>query len=242
MFSIGGAYDAVVPRCRLSVCVIAASAVLAGCGAIQSSAPSRSPTARLSGAAKPRPTIDLAKFHEAERLQAATYRLQRLTFTGTWTYHFRSKTTKVTVSQIPPATLFSMSDGAEDLTTPTGIYLVCANGMRCPATVANDFLFTTRGLFTGIEMSDALASYRATLTNAPSGITLRFSDASFAGLRSTCISLFGGRNLSQEWCITSSGIIAYGHYAHRSLYLTSYKGSAPPNISEIPVVAISVNN
>jgi hypothetical protein len=216
--------------------------VLAGCGSVLFSARTRPSSPPLAGTTGQRPTIDVAELLEAGRLQAATYQLQRLTFTGTWTYRFRGKTTSVTVSQVPPSTLFSMSDGEEDLTTPNGTYLICAHRRRCPGIVANDPLFTTRGLFVDTELGDALDGFTTTLANAPAGITLKFSHASFAGLHSTCISLFGGPNLSQKWCITSSGVITYGDYAHRHFYLTSFRGSAPYDTSVVPAAARSVTN
>ncbi len=218
---------------------LAPGALLAGC-ATTSSPPS--PVAMLKVPIVSAPTIDRSELREASRLDAATYRLARLTFTATWTYSVKHRTTDVTVSQVPGWTRIELSDGAMDLSSTSGtVYVVCPRGARCPG-ARNDPLFTTRGLVIGTEMGDALEGYTTTLADAPVGVSLRFTHATIAGLRSTCVALLGGRVVSQKLCITASGVITYASYAHRRLMLTSFRRAVLPQVAVVPANATRVTN
>lgn len=176
----------------------------------------------------------------AGTLQATITKQWTLSYRATWTYEFKGKVTSYSLGQSPPSTRFVATNGAWDETVGGRDYFHCAPAMACPRVNGVDPLFQTRNLFVGVEASDELGGFNSTPANAPAGFRLSFSTFNFAGLASTCVTVYDGSSFSQEWCVAHNGVVTYGRYAGRLLVLTNFQQGLPSSAVTLPPGALRV--
>jgi hypothetical protein len=185
--------------------------------------------------------VSATQIVEVRALQSKVGKEWTLSYRAKWTYEYKGKVTSFTLEQAPPLTRFIAADGAWDETNRRQDFFSCASGFACPGVNGVDPLFQTRNLFVGVEASDELGGFNTTAANAPSGFSLKFSEFNFAGLNSTCVSIYDGNAFSQEWCVAKNGILTYGRYAGRLLVLTNYRRGMNPSLIKIPFSARMVS-
>lgn len=181
-----------------------------------------------------RGSVTYAEIAKARTLQSQIGKVWTASYRARWIYRYKGKVSTFTLEQAPPLTRFIASDGAFDETNREHDFFNCASGAGCPSVNGVDPLFQTRNLFVGVEMSDELGGFNTTPANAPTGFTLEFSTATYAGLSSTCVSFYDGTTLSQTWCIAKNGVVTFGKYAGRLLTLTDYASGVKTSSIEIP--------
>jgi hypothetical protein len=181
--------------------------------------------------------VSLAQIAEVKGLETQIGKQGTLSYSAKWIYHYKGVSAIFSIEQTPPWSRFVAANGAWDETNGGQDYFFCAPGSGCPRAGQVDPLFQRRNLFVGVEMSDELGGFNTTPSNVPTGFSLKFSNARFANVNSTCVSFYDGRSLSQEWCIAENGIITYGKYAGRLLELSTFSLGVRASTLKIPASA-----
>jgi hypothetical protein len=146
----------------------------------------------------------------------------------------------LTFAQDPPKYLFEVSS-AILVDTGTATYACSNTGSGadyCESSGATTTaLAPLLNLITGQTVSSSLQSVRAGVLAKLAGVHASFSNASFAGQSSTCVSGSQGAN-TFKYCLTDSGVLAYAGGSNTttfgSLTLISYSTSPPASDFTVP--------
>jgi hypothetical protein len=212
---------------------------LVACG---SSSKTTSTTAASSGSATTAaPAGGSGGSSDASQLQALTASVQAAehgTFKAVYTsVNANGTNATVTIEQMPPKTLFSTGQG--DIIFDGSKTYYCSNGgKQCVvygAGAANPLAALTN-LFSPATAVTALQQAEGYAAAKTAGYNVSFSSQTFAGQSSKCVSGNGSQG-NFKYCITNSGILAYGGGNGNSFSLTSYSSSVSSSDFSLPAGA-----
>lgn len=168
---------------------------------------------------------------------------QRATFKAVYTSTGAGQAQSLTIEQKLPKSLFSTGDGSV-ISDGTTTYF-CSGASSTPTCIssgtgANPLL----GLTKIIDPSAVLAFFQSAQQSAAAhvaGLSVTFSNQTFAGQDSTCASVTGAAQpTGAKYCVTGGGIIAYIGSPASSFALTSYSSSVPDSDFTVPASATTV--
>jgi hypothetical protein len=142
-------------------------------------------------------------------------------------------------AQKPPKTYFTSGD-SQLIDTGTTTY-ICSGSSGTPTCIASSGssnpLAGVLGLFNGATITTFLQTARAQAAAHAAGYTLSYSDATYAGQPSKCVTATGPSGTS-KYCVTDSGIIAYVSTPGGNVFeLTDYTTSLSDSDFQLPAGA-----
>jgi hypothetical protein len=147
----------------------------------------------------------------------------------------------VTFEQQPPKSVFTTA-GESVINDGTKTYVCSASGgstcVAYPAGAANP-LAALFQVFSPATAISAMQRAQTELAARTVGYNVSFSSATYAGQASTCISGTGGAS-NFKYCVTKSGILAYGGANGSSFALTSYSSVVSDSDFSVPAGATIV--
>jgi hypothetical protein len=141
-------------------------------------------------------------------------------------------------AQKPPKTYFSSGESQLiDTGTTTYICTGSSGTPTCIASGASNPLAGVLGLFNGATITTFLQTARAQAAAHAAGYDLSYSDATYAGQPSKCVTATGPSGTS-KYCVTDSGIIAYVSTPGGNVFeLTDYTTSLSDSDFQLPAGA-----
>jgi hypothetical protein len=159
------------------------------------------------------------------------------TFEAVYTYTpTTGKSETITFAQSPPKSLFKVGSTGfilNDGTTSS----YCAMSTCYTSAASADPLASLTFLFDGQTFRDSVAAYDATTSAlAAEGITLSYSDATYAGQPSKCVTVNStkGGGSTFTWCVASNGIMTSWTSGSATFALTSFTSSPPASDFVLP--------
>jgi hypothetical protein len=169
-------------------------------------------------------------------LSSSVQAAEHATFKAVYTSQSSSGSQTITIEQKPPKSVFGtgttsvINDGTHTyVCTPTGGSTQCieeSTGSNPLSSLAT--LFSPQSLLTVFQQAEAQAAAHA------AGYTLTFSDGTYAGQHSKCVSATGGPSGGGKYCITDSGILAFVQSTSTTFQLSSFTGSPADSDFAIP--------
>lgn len=225
-------------RAGATAVALVALVALAGCGSGKSS----SSTATTTSGGSTTTAAGGGGGDQSAELSAIASSVKagkQATFKAGYTYQGSSSGT-VTIEQKPPKSLFSTGDG-EVISTGTTTYYCSTSGATptCLSTGTSNPLAALSQLFAPDSAVNAIQAAEAQVAAHAQGYDVSFSDQSFAGQASKCVTL-SGSGQSGKYCVTTGGILAYSGSASNSFTLTSYSGKVSDSDFALPAGASTV--
>ncbi|HXX89761.1 MAG TPA: hypothetical protein VEI83_06025 [Acidimicrobiales bacterium] len=179
----------------------------------------------------------------SSEIQALSSKIQSgkgATFKATYTSTGGSSSSQTIVfEQKPPKTFFSSGTG-EMINDGTTTYF-CDTSNTPPTCISSSTssnpLASLIGIFSGATVTAFLQTAQAQAAAHAAGYNLSYSDGTFAGQPSKCISATGPQG-SGKYCVTDSGIIAYVDSGNGNVFqLTDYTTNVSDSDFTLPAGA-----
>ena len=223
------------PRVRATGLVTAsiAAVLLGACSSTTNTAATTSSTPTSSSPASGG-GADAAKI---QSLSSSVQAAEHATYKATYTSQNAAGTSQsVTIEQKPPKSVFSVA-GTTVINDGTTTYYCSNNGGReqCVSQSGANPLAAVETIFSPSTVLNAFEQAKTQAAAHAAGYNLAFSDASYAGQHSTCVSATGTTTF--KYCVTDAGVLAYGGSQGNSFTLTSYSGSPSDSDFALPAGA-----
>lgn len=168
-----------------------------------------------------------------QSLEAQVRAVQGTAFTATWQDHADGTTTDVTYAQEPPASAYFASSGEETIANSSGMFSCDTKTKTCLKLPAEP-LADIGVLFNGTEFLNAAKAWETAAALAAAGVTVSYSDSTYGGLASSCITATHAGS-SATWCVaTSSGVLTYWSAGSDWFEITNYSASPPSSDFSVP--------
>jgi hypothetical protein len=158
-----------------------------------------------------------------KKLEADVAKEKGATFQVVYKTTYSGHSQTITFAQAPPKLLIKATSGSLiDTGTET---LFCAPG-TCVSAGATDPLLSLEDLFSPTTAESFFSEAEAAAAAKRAGYTMKFSTATFAGLRAECAAV-NGNGVSGKYCVADNGLLAYAGASSGSVQLESYSGTVP---------------
>lgn len=218
-------------RARIAVPIALAltlGAGLAACGSSTDTASSTTTTTTTSPSGG-------SVASQVDNLTNLSAQLKTATFQADYTFTTGGDTSTVTYSQSPPKYLFKLSSGVLAINDGTNSYYCSAN-KTCLKTASSP-IASELAMFDGTSFAAAahVFSVAAPILSAMH-VDVSFSDASYGGQASTCMTAtYTTNSTSATYCVaTATGLLTYWSVGTTSYSLTSYSSSPPDSDFTVP--------
>lgn len=141
-------------------------------------------------------------------LSAALSAGQKATFKAVYTATGSGGNQTVTIEQRPPATRFSTGQGAVISTGSKTYFCSTGSSAQCVIESGANPLAGLISLYSPTAALSALQAAETAVAAHASGYNVTFSQQTFAGQASKCVSVSGPGG-SGRYCVTDAGILAY---------------------------------
>jgi hypothetical protein len=162
---------------------------------------------------------------------------QSATFSATYTYTASGKSQSITFAQSPPKSLFKVGTTALILTDGSKSTYCGATTCYTVAADANPLLTLTY-LFDGTTFADSVQMYSgaAAAQLATEGISLSFSNSTYAGQPSKCVTVHDSKGTTKTftWCVATNGILDDWTSPTAKFALTAFTASPPSSDFTLP--------
>ena len=190
-----------------------------------------------STTSKPSAAVGVGSGSQFSQIQAAINNAKSATFKAVYTSQSSgSSGSTTTIEQKPPKTLFSTGTSST-IFDGTTTYECESSGQCTSLPGTTNPLASLAQVYSGSYILTLMQGYQNSSVLAAEGITVNYSNATYAGQQSTCLTVTaragagGGSGGGAKWCVTNTGILAYSGGTSGSssgaFELTSYTTNVP---------------
>ncbi len=184
------------------------------------------------GSSKKRSAHKTTKASQLNSLRQSAKSAKNATFQATWTSTTNGTTTTLTLGQEPPKSFFKVGAGTI-IDDGTHTYY-CANKLICLKESGANPLSTLFDLYNGTTFINEVQAWSSQGALSAAGVSLSFSNATYAGVASRCVTITHNAT-SEVWCVAkNSGLLTYWYAANTYFTLTAYSSTPPAAEFSLP--------